>query len=915
LIVPVQLTATAAVSYTLISGSLPTGLVLSQVGVITGTPEIVTKDTTYTFVVRATSADSKIRDRTFSMIVSGVVTPEFITESGLLLTPLDSEWIEYQILYTNPISADITVRLVQGQLPPGLEINDAGLIRGYPLPPTINQRLPTVTTSALVTSSVDNSISCLSTSGFSLGRPIIFTGTVFGGITAGQTYFVKTFEQFKFTISTTADGPTTILEGNSGYMTVTLPEISVGQPTVRTYSFTLGLESEFGGDVENYSISVTNRQLPTVPFSPREPTIYNTRPATYNIEQDTVNYGYYLLPNSSGETYPPADPAYIGKFQSDNKFAFRILGHDFDNDNITYVFTGLPISLGADPIIGDPVTGWVTGTPIISDNTISNYPFSVVVRKTDDPTVQSPIFNFYFTVANDIVGEVTWVTPNDLGIIENGSVSVLNVLAESDLELTYEITSGSLPPNLSLLSNGEITGTVAYQPTNTLLDVGDTTEYTFTVRAFSSLFPTIVTATRTFTVTVLQVYSQPTDTLYIKCTPDLDDRQLLNSLLESETLIPNEFLYRTEDPNFGKATSVIYTHAYGIYANQLAAYLAAVSKNHYWRYITLGEIKTAVAKNDQGEVIYEVVYSQVIDNLINPQGISVSKEIYWPRPIDLHLGPWYTSVDDIYTSYIASSAEGYSLLTEIGDLITTENLFIIETESGPPFYYTSLTSGEARTLYPNSLPNMREQVGDVLGQDFNFRLYPKWMTSQQANGSTLGFTPAWVIAYCKPGILVTTDTVSSGSFTIGQMYTIKSIGTTDFTEIGAASNTVGLTFTATNIGNGSGTAYLTTGMTYAAFSSTGLKRSDYKSYTEQLQFNIQYGWKTPIGDLIKLNQINFRLDRFTVDKSATYDYDTELVPPAWTSLPSATPTPDPKDSEDFYVLYPRETILPNTTQY
>ena len=64
-------------------------------------------------------------------------------------------------------------------------------------------------------------------------------------------------------------------------------------------------------------------------------------------------------------------------------------------------------------------------------------------------------------------------------------------------------------------------------------------------------------------------------------------------------------LFRSpNDQYFGKATQVIYQHAYGIYASTLAQYFASVEKNHYWRNITLGEIKTAVAKNDAGEIIY-----------------------------------------------------------------------------------------------------------------------------------------------------------------------------------------------------------------------------------------------------------------------------------------------------------------------
>jgi hypothetical protein len=211
-----------------------------------------------------------------------------------------------------------------------------------------------------------------------------------------------------------------------------------------------------------------------------------------------------------------------------------------------------------------------------------------------------------------------------------------------------------------------------------------------------------------------------------------------------------------------------------------------------------------VAKNSNGDIIYEVVYSEVIDNLVNPQGQSVPMSIYWPTPIDLGLGPWYTSVTNIFTSYI--------------ELLNQK-------------YYTSLTPGFARQLYPNSLYNMRTRVGEVVGQVYNSSLLPLWMTSQQSNGSTLGYTQAWVICYTKPGL------------------------------------------------------------------------------ANAIKTNIEANWP------YTLNQINFEIDRFSVNKSATYDYDNNLNPAAWTGLPSASPTPDPLDSKDFYVLFPRQTILPDETQY
>lgn len=51
-----------------------------------------------------------------------------------------------------------------------------------------------------------------------------------------------------------------------------------------------------------------------------------------------------------------------------------------------------------------------------------------------------------------------------------------------------------------------------------------------------------------------------------------------------------------------------------------------------------------------------------------------------------------------------------------------------------------------------------------------------------------------------------TTTVSAGSFVTGDYYQIRSVGTTDFTLVGAPSNTVGVRFEATGAGTGTGVA-------------------------------------------------------------------------------------------------------------
>ena len=698
----IQLIATGAESvatYKLLSGSLPesaNSLTLSSTGQLTGVPSAVATDTITSFTVRITDGYGLIRDRTFSLTISGSPAPKFLTPDGVLFGTVDSKWVHYPMQYVNPIATNtVKIELTLGELPPGLMINEQGLIQGYPLPPvTVRNKLPA-------------------------------------------------------TIS---------------------------------YSFTLTLYSPLGNTTGNYSITVGNQRLTSAPES-RQPVILNNNPLTLTVSPKDPYYDYYLSEDNN-----------IPTITSGDYFSFKVIGHDFDGSALSYAFSDLPLGL-----VGHVNTGWITGTPTLGTTGISRYYFNVRTMKSTNFAISSPYTQFVLTVAKDIKDDITWFTPSDLGTISNGAISDFHVIANSKYALSYRIVGGDLPYNLSFIDTGEIIGRVAQQPTDTYLNAGDKTIYNFSIEAYAPDYPVLISK-KDFTFTVSQDYPYPYENIYFKATPNLTDRVLLDLLLKNTTIIPDEYLYRKNDPFFGKAKNISYVHAYGMKSSTIEKYIDAVSQSHYRRTLVLGGLKTAVAKDIYGNVIYEVVYSTIIDDLINTNGVSTPAEIIWPRDISLDQGPWQASNGDIHTSYDVD--------------ITGKQ------------YYASLTPGYIRKLRPASTTNMRNQLAQSIGLNFDSKLLPRWMQTQQANGVILGYIQAWVICYTLPG------------------------------------------------------------------------------YSTTVKDNINNIWDG------KINNINFEVDRYLVDKSATYDWNTYLQLPQWTGLPSATPVPNPTDANDFAVLFPKKTILP-----
>jgi hypothetical protein len=125
-------------------------------------------------------------------------------------------------------------------------------------------------------------------------------------------------------------------------------------------------------------------------------------------------------------------------------------------------------------------------------------------------------------------------------------------------------------------------------------------------------------------------------------------------------------------------------------------------------------------------------------------------------------------------------------------------------------FENNLPAGDWNNLKNNAsttLTGTDLAVSSVLGNNYNYAA-PSAATLYTYNNPVInGFDRCWINAASEP-VITNSISITAGTFEVGKSYRITTLGTTDFTAIGSASNTVGVIFTATGIGTGTGTASL-----------------------------------------------------------------------------------------------------------
>ena len=204
---------------------------------------------------------------------------------------------------------------------------------------------------------------------------------------------------------------------------------------------------------------------------------------------------------------------------------------------------------------------------------------------------------------------------------------------------------------------------------------------------------------------------------------------------------------------------------------------------------------------------------------------------------------WITSPagDDKFYIYIdvVRDLDSFDIVTDYVALNSGNNVYVQFAEgTSAPAYHTSVTGmtynedtpktifngleigvSETATSYISGITyEVTVELSDAgAGEWTGTNSHIKTLTTDTANNvntelQSLEFTPT--IDYSTDFNIIYSQTryqtIASGSFVVGTTYTIKTIGTTDFTLIGASANTIGVTFTTTGIGAGTGTADIIT---------------------------------------------------------------------------------------------------------
>jgi len=746
------------VTYEVISGELPPGMRLSGAKIV-GTPFEVPRPTTFSFCIRATGAEG-ISDRTFSITIEGMDFPSFQTAEGdLPLGPnnayyvLDSSFVDFQLDAVDFDTATgqrlhFFIANDDGDLPPGLSLSGEGKITGFVEPATVIRK-------SEGDGSYDNGTYDSSVYDFGSRPSDGYDSYVYDIVTydynvptntptkVNRNYeFIvslsdgDTIRQRKFRIFVVADdyfrADNTLLPASAGIFNadgtflrnpIWRTNAYLGQYRANNYvTLMLDIYSTVDTGLVLYSIDATNLFDADIIYHVDDKVLYKDKT-------------YICIKNLSTFIDTP----------------------DLDSEH--WIQSKIPPGLLFDISTGE-LFGIVPYQPAVT----KTYVFNVLATRYSN-TLETAYSSRTFTI--DVIGEIDstiyWLTDSSIGEIPANYTSNLKVEASTSIVgsiLVYSLESGTLPPGLSLSTDGEIIGKVNQFSTNdksgltrfyeesgfdviyTTFDQGTTTidrSYTFTIKARDQYNYSAIT--REFTLTI----TTPNDRLYSNLTVrpfmPVSQRTVFKSFITNNLVFTAGSIYRPNDPEFGIQTQLKMLAYAGIETKEAAVYVSAIGLNHKKKQFKFGEVKKAVAKKSgTNTVMYEVIYIEMFDPL-EPNGKRLPGKIK-------------DKSKDQHKITIDSTNDFWGIGLD-------EDNFFNGRRPNPSIKIDQtniqVSDPNNRMIFPSSISNWQDRIknwkdDDGVGLSTERNYLPLWMRSiQPETKQELGFILAIPICFCLPG--------------------------------------------------------------------------------------------------------------------------------------------------------------------